>query len=98
MLISPRVPFIFSSCTVLIGPRDDPENVDQEDYLCQLKEVLNPGEYHTLRTDWLNYQKCSLNVDGMYKRIKLLLRGSRFVSKRVSEYHSVISSLVLTGL
>ena len=73
------------SCTVLIGPEDDPENLAQQDYLCRLKGALNPGEYHTLRTDWLNYQKCSLNVDGMFKRIKLLLRGSRLANDGVSE-------------
>lgn len=71
-----RCIFLFPQ-TVLIGPEDEPEDSGQQVYLCQLKEALNPGEYHTLRTDWLSYQKCSMNVDGIYKHVKLMLRGSR---------------------
>lgn len=49
----------------------------QADFCHQVAGELSEVEYMELRKAWLYYQQCHIDVEGLFKKIKLLMRGSR---------------------
>ena len=61
---------------MLIPPDSEPDNPEQEDYLRQISRELSSMEYTEFRKNWFYYQQCQLDVDGIFKKIKLMMRGA----------------------
>ena len=64
---------------VLIGIDQVPKDPEQQIFLAKVSEALGDIEYSQFRRHWLDYQMCKTNIVQFFKKIKLLLRGSRYV-------------------
>ena len=64
---------------VLVPPGSEPTDPLQANYLQQVSSELSELEYGELRKAWLHYQQCQTDIEGFFKKIKLMLRGSRWV-------------------
>lgn len=61
----------------LVPPDAEPTDPLHEEYLLKVSRELSPIEYQELRKVWFYYQKCLTDVNGFYKKIKLMLRGKK---------------------
>ena len=75
----------------IIPPGSESSDPQQADYLDKVAAELSDVEYTELRKSWLYYQQCQIDVDGLYKKIKLSMRGTRLVNLLLRYNNNVIS-------
>lgn len=68
-------PFFFH--IVLVRVDDTVCDPTHKSYVHEVSRACGLIEYRQFRLDWLNYQRCKIDVVAFCKKTKLLLRGDK---------------------